>query len=94
MTASKLNREWDPFTLAEGVANSNLGDKVEKLIQQYNRKIKVFHPDLVITGKVAARCATILKINAERRLRYIKIVGEKTWAKCPMVLGHVDLSRL
>ena len=40
MTAWKLNREWDPFTLAEGIANSDLNDKAEKLIAQYNRKSK------------------------------------------------------
>ena len=57
MTASKLNREWDPFTLAEGIANSDLNDKAEKIITQYNRKIKVFHPDLVLTGKVAIASA-------------------------------------
>ena len=51
MTASKLNREWDPFTLAEGIANSDLNDKAEKSL--HNRKIKSFHPDLVLTGKVA-----------------------------------------
>ena len=63
MTASKLNREWDPFTLAEGIANSDLKDKAEKVIAQYNRRIKVFHPDLVLTGKVATASAarTILK---------------------------------
>ena len=150
MTASKLNREWDPFTLAEGIANSDLKDKAEKVIAQYNRKIKVFHPDLVLTGKVAiasaethvfdqikkppfwasarpaqasarpgpasarlkiaskhlkhvlrmvlaaeaVRSATILKMNIGRRLRYSQIIGEKTWPKCPMVLGHLDLTRL
>ena len=150
MTASKLNREWDPFTLAEGIANSDLNDKAEKLIAQYNRKIKAFHPDLVLTGKVAiasaethvfdqikkppfwasarpaqasarpgpasarlkiaskhlkhvlrmvlaaeaVRSATILKMNIGRRIRYSQIIGEKTWSKCPTVLGHLDLSGL
>ena len=57
MTASKLNREWDPFTLAEGIANSDLKDKAEKVIATYNRKMKVFHSDLVLTGKVAIASA-------------------------------------
>ena len=57
MTVSKLNREWDPFTLAEGIANSDLNDKAEKVIAQYNRKVKVFFPDLQLTGKVAIASA-------------------------------------
>ncbi len=32
MTVSKLNREWDPFTLAEGIANRDFNDKAGKSI--------------------------------------------------------------
>jgi len=35
MTVSKLNREWDPFTLAEGIANRDFNDKAGEIITQY-----------------------------------------------------------
>ena len=48
----------------------------------------------MVLAAEAVRSATILKMNIGRRLRYSQIIGEKTWPKCPMVLGHLDLTRL
>ena len=48
----------------------------------------------MVLAAEAVRSATILKMNVGRRLRYSQIIGEKTWAKCPMVFGHLDLCGL
>ena len=48
----------------------------------------------MVLAAEAVRSATILKMSVGRRLRYSQIIGEKTWPKCPMVLGHLDLSGL